>query len=154
MTTRRHLFSVVVCSSLVCPGLARAQNPAEGLFNQVAELDALAFGAFNEHDLEGLMGFFSDDLEFFHDKDGISGHDDVEEGFRRLFAQDNGLRRELVAGSLEVHPIPGYGAIQIGQHKFCHWEKGSEDCGVFGFTHVWRHVEDRWQITRVLSYGH
>jgi len=25
---------------------------------------------------------------------------------------------------------------------------------VFGFTHVWRRDRDRWQIARVLSYGH
>jgi hypothetical protein len=59
-----------------------------------------------------------------------------------------------VAGSLDVHPVPGYGAIQIGEHRFCHDENGHEECGVFGFTHVWRDVDGQWQIVRVLSYGH
>lgn len=50
--------------------------------------------------------------------------------------------------------MPGYGAIQIGQHEFCHEENGIDDCGVFGFTHVWHRSSDGWKITRVLSYGH
>lgn len=51
-------------------------------------------------------------------------------------------------GSTEIHAVPGYGAIQIGRHAFCHWEDGAQDCGVFGFAHLWRE-RDRWQITRV-----
>lgn len=45
----------------------------------------------------------------------------------RLFGLDNALRRELVEGSPEVHAVPGYGAIQIGRHEFCHWENGVGD---------------------------
>jgi hypothetical protein len=33
----------------------------------------------------------------------------------------------LVPGSLEVYPIPGYGAMQIGAHTFCHIEDGSNN---------------------------
>jgi hypothetical protein len=29
------------------------------------------------------------------------------------------VHRELVPGTLEVHPIPGYGALEIGAHRFC-----------------------------------
>jgi hypothetical protein len=64
------------------------------------------------------------------------------------------IRRELVAGSLEVHPIKGYGAIEIGVHRFCHKENGNEECGTFKFVHIWRKNGDSWQVSRVVSYGH
>lgn len=133
---------------------AHGQNAGQSLEDHIAELDSQAFAAFNAHDLERMLPFFATDLEFFHDQDGALTITDFIEASRRLFAQDNGLRRDLVPGSLEVHPIPGYGAIQIGRHRFCHFEGDREDCGAFGFTHVWRNLDGRWQITRVLSYGH
>ena len=56
-------------------------------------------------------------------------------------------------GSLKVFPIRGYGAIAQGAHTFC--TTGSNDCGgMADFTMVWREQDGRWQITRVLSYGH
>jgi hypothetical protein len=39
-------------------------------------------------------------------------------------------------------------------HRFCHEEGGRQDCGSFAFTHVWHQVAGRWQIARVVSYGH
>jgi len=62
-------------------------------------------------------------------------------------------RRELVAGSLKVFPIEGFGAIEQGVHRFC--QIGSGNCeGLADFTIVWRYLDGGWQATRVLSYGH
>jgi hypothetical protein len=61
--------------------------------------------------------------------------------------------RHLVPDSLHVHPVPDYGAIQLGAHRFCHDENGKEDCGIFQFIHVWQKLGGRWRTTRVLSYG-
>ena len=152
MISRSRLVIACLLSGVAWTGAAQAQD--RSLREEVAELDALAFAAFNDRDVDRLMKFFSRDLEFFHDQDGLSGYEDMVSSSRRLFSTESPLRRTLVPGSLEVHPIPGYGAIQIGQHEFCHWENGQDDCGVFGFTHVWQRSEDGWQITRVLSYGH
>lgn len=41
-------------------------------------------------------------------------------------------------GSLEVYPIKGYGAVEIGEHVFCNKEKGKDDCDTFKFVMVWR----------------
>lgn len=131
-----------------------AQDPAENLLQTVTDLDESVFGAFNDRNMDRFMEFFADDLEFYHDQDGLSGYAQLVESSRRLFGQASPLRRRLIAGSVEVHPVPGYGAIQIGQHEFCHEENGIDDCGVFGFTHVWHRTSDGWKITRVLSYGH
>jgi len=141
--------------TLASTGLAaQSQIASDDLEHQIAQLDAAVFAAFNGRDLDTFLGFFGRDLEFFHDQVGLTHYAELISSTERLFEADDGLHRELIAGSLEVHPIPGYGAIQIGRHEFCHWEGEIEDCGTFGFTHVWRNLEDTWQITRVLSYGH
>jgi hypothetical protein len=154
MIQRHGLVVTHVLLSLLAAVPARGQGMDEELRRTVVELDELVFAAFNRRDLDRFMIFFSDDLEFYHDTDGVSGHAEMVANSRRLFSQDSPLRRELVDGSMEVHAVPGYGAIQVGRHEFCHWEAGARDCGVFGFLHLWRHHDGRWQITRVFSYGH
>lgn len=134
----------------------RTAPPADpkALHALVLELDRVMFEAFNAHDVDALMAFFAHDLEFFHDKDGLLDHAQVKTGFTRLFAGNTDLRRELVPGSLEVHPLPGYGALQVGRHRFCHTENGKPDCGEFSFVQVWRWSGGEWKVARELSYGH
>ncbi|MNC99919.1 hypothetical protein D3C83_183680 [compost metagenome] len=53
-----------------------------------------------------------------------------------------------------MYPIPGYGAMEVGVHRFCHVENGKEDCGNFKFVHIWQKKDGQWKITRVVSYDH
>jgi hypothetical protein len=154
MTLRHLLFLAHALLPLISAVSAEAQDTEGDLRRTVAQLDDSVFTAFNERDLERFVTFFSEDLEFYHDTEGASGYPGLVESSRRLFGQASPLRRELVEGSMEVHAVPGYGAIQIARHEFCHWANGAQDCGVFGFTHLWRLQGDQWQITRVFSYGH
>ena len=147
MVSRRTVL-LALCLVAVTPGSLRAQDTAADLLQTVADLDELAFAAFNDRDVDRFVEFFADDLEFYHDQDGLSGYAQLVESSHRLFGQASPLRRRLIAGSLEVHPVPGYGAIQIGEHEFCHEENGIDDCGVFGFTHVWRWTSDGWNHAR------
>ena len=147
-------YTILLVLCLVPQGSLAAQDSAKDLLRTVTELDELAFGASNDGDVDRFTAFFAVDLEFYHDQDGLSGYAQLVENSRRLFGQVSPLRRRLIAGSLQVHPVPGYGAIQIGKHEFCHEVNGSDDCGVFGFTHIWHRTSDGWKITRVLSYGH
>jgi hypothetical protein len=60
---------------------------------------------------------------------------------------------EPIVGSLRTYPIKNYGAIAIGEHRFC--ELATQRCvGVAKFTHVWRERGGQWQMTRILSYDH
>jgi len=65
------------------------------------------------------------------------------------------VKRELVPGTLEVYPLAGYGAVEIGVHRFLHpW---GQDHGIVGeakFIHVWRYKDGMWEITRVISVDH
>jgi ketosteroid isomerase-like protein len=126
----------------------------DALYQQIAQLDANMFAAFNAHNVEQLMTFFAPELEFYHDKGGVSGYSQNQQAFTRMFAQMPDMHRDLVPGSLEVYPIKDYGAVQIGQHRFCHQENGKADCGSFKFMMLWQHKEGSWKITRVISYDH
>lgn len=120
---------------------------------EIAKMDAEVSAAFNAHDLGRLMALFSEDLEFYHDAGGVQSYAQVSAGFQDLFAKNNGIRRDFV-GTMRVYPIPNHGAMQIGAHRFCHVENGKNDCGTFEFSTVWRQRDGKWQMTRVLSYGH
>ena len=131
---------------------AIAQSPQ--LLETVAQLDEKMFGAFNAHDVDLLMSMFTDDVEFYHDKGGLTNYQQTREGFTRMFGNSPDIRRELIPGSLQVYPIKDFGAIEIGTHRFCHKENGKDDCGNFPFVMVWRKIGDSWKVSRAISYGH
>jgi ketosteroid isomerase-like protein len=60
----------------------------------------------------------------------------------------------MLRETLEVYPIPGYGAMEIGQHRFTHTENGKTETADFKFVHVWKKAGGQWRVTRVVSYGH
>jgi hypothetical protein len=63
----------------------------------------------------------------------------------------------VIPGTLEVHPMDGYGALQIGAHRFCNAQAKPCDGtsgGVGKFIHLWQNGDGAWQITRVISYDH
>jgi len=124
------------------------------LFKEIAHLDSVLFNAFNSRDIELFKTFFTEDLEFFHDKGGLTNYDHTINFLKETTKANNQLRRDLVKGSLEVYPIPGYGAIEIGSHKFCHNENGKQECGTFKFVQIWQKKNNIWKISRVVSFGH
>ena len=154
----RFLFLIVAAFSISAQ--AGDQSPGKNtaksgeLFETIARMDSAIFDAFNAHDVDRLMSLFTDDLEFYHDTGGLENYRQNAEGFKKMFASTPDIRRDLVKGSLEIYPIKDYGAMEIGQHRFCHKENGKDDCGTFGFAMVWRKTGDSLKISRVLSYGH
>ena len=61
--------------------------------------------------------------------------------------------RELVPGTLRVHPIRGFRALSQGSHRFCQFASGECE-GLADFTMIWRLEDGAWKVTRVLSFGH
>lgn len=135
-------------------GTASAQSQPNTLYNEIAHMDSVLFNAYNAHDIEKIKPLFDKSLEFYHDKGGLAGYDQTIAGLANQFAQNNGIRRSLIPGSLEVYPIKDYGAIEIGVHHFCHIENGQQVCGDFKFVHIWQKKNGLWKITRVVSYDH
>jgi hypothetical protein len=76
------------------------------------------------------------------------------EAFQGLFKMDYVLVRQLKKETVEVYPIKNYGAIEVGQHTFCHKEKDKQDCGTYKFVHIWKLQNGHWLITKIITYGH
>ena len=134
-------------------GRGRASPPSD-LHSAIAAADSALFAAFNQRDLITLRAFFTRDLEFYQDNEGVEDYAQTMRDFGQMFGQPAPIRRELVPGTLEVYPIKNYGAMEVGRHRFCHVENGTDNCGTFSFVHIWRQTKAGWKISRVVSYGH
>ncbi len=135
-----------------------ASNPAMSgeLYDSIAYLDSIFFKAFNTRDLDKLKTLLSDSLEFYHDLGGVTNYTQNIDAFKRTFASERKLRRELVRGSLEVYPINNYGAVETGIHRFYATEKGQQEqlSSEAKFVQLWQRKNGTWKITRIISYGH
>ena len=148
------LFIVVAMTGVINAQSKKDTVASKALYKEIAHMDSVLFNAYNTQDIATLKTVFDIDLEFYHDLGGLSNYTQNIEALKTLFGRNLGLRRELVPGSLEVYPIKDYGAIQTGEHQFCHEENGKQDCGIFKFVQVWQKKNGDWKLTRVVSYGH
>jgi ketosteroid isomerase-like protein len=128
------------------------------LYERIASLDAALFDAYNACDIDKVGTFFTEDLEFYHEKGGLTLTRDASLAIMRknlCGADSNRVRRELVRGSMEVRAINNYGAVQTGEHRFYLTQKGQKEAldGVCKFVMLWRKADDGWRISRVISYG-
>ena len=142
---------------------ALAPTGAE-LTRSLARFDADFFALFFLGcDPTRLMTMVTPDLEFYHDKAGVvatSGAALVADYAKNCEARKAPdawrSRRELVPESLRVDPVPGYGAIEAGEHRF--YERkgdGPERLAGFAvFTMLWKFDAGGWKLARVMSYGH
>ena len=64
------------------------------------------------------------------------------------------VTRELI-GKLEVYPMKGIGAVEIGVHRFHHpGEQDAEGVGEAKFVHLWIYKDGAWKVSRVFSFDH
>lgn len=150
------LFKMLVLLFLSLTGGFRAfaQNPDSDLKKEILHMDSVLFNGFNTHNLEVMKSVFDKDLEFYHDKGGLTNYDQNIAAFQQNFSRNQDIHRELIPGSTEIYPVKDFGAMQIGAHRFCHTENGQQDCGTFKFVHIWKKTPNGWKLVRVVSYGH
>ena len=154
MNNQTFYFLLLVLLLSGCRQLNAQKKASDSLYSQIAHMDSIMFNAFNSRDTDTFKKLFTEDLEFYHDKGGLTGYQQTIEFMTSTAKSNNGLRRDLVPGSFEVYPIKDYGAIEIGAHTFCHEENGKQDCGTFRFVHIWKKMGNEWKVTRVVSYNH
>lgn len=157
MKTITLFYTFIILLALLFPSYAQEKKVAPAskeLHKEIALMDSIMFHAFNTQDMATFKGMFTEDLEWFQDNSGLIPYKTVFENFGNTFRNENKLTRELVKGSLEVHPIKDYGAIEIGVHQFRHMENGKEEIGTFKFLMIWQNKEGQWKISRVVSYDH
>jgi hypothetical protein len=145
-----------VCFAIGFSAAAMAQQfPTDDqLYREILAMDSVLFTAFNNRDVAAMGEIFDKDLEFYHDKTGLTGYDRNLELLGGLVDNPNAPTRTLLRESMEVYPVPGYGAIQSASHRFCHLENGAMDCGTFKFVHIWQKKEEGWKLTRIVSFDH
>ena len=114
---------MLVLASLLAAAPTLPTGPA--LADAIAASDRAVFGImFDGCDPAALRSMITPDLEFYHDKGGLmAGADafvaDYARGCEARKKPDAWRsRRELAAGTMQVWPVPGYGAIETGEHLF------------------------------------
>jgi hypothetical protein len=143
-----------VPSALASAQTSQGLPPTDELYKTVAALDTALFTAYNTCDLDKLAAMTADDLEFYHDQTGLAtGKQSLVDGVKNNICGK--VHRELVPGTLEVYPLKGYGAVEIGVHRFTHPNRPKPDTtGEAKFVTLWQLKDGVWKITRVISFDH
>jgi ketosteroid isomerase-like protein len=142
---------------LAAPAIAAPAAPDSELHRTVQRLDRTLFDAFNGCDLKVMGDMVTEDLEFYHDRTGLErGRAAFVEAIRNNICGK--VRREPILGTLEVYPLAGYGAVEIGSHRFCDARRfkvcDPQKSGDARFTMLWRKTDAGWKLSRVISYDH
>jgi hypothetical protein len=148
------------------PAAAPAPPPipeGDALRTEIAARDAELFDTlFSRCDPVHMRLLVADDIEFYHDQDGATrGADAFVADYARFCAEAARpgawrSRRELVAASLTVDPVPGVGAIEAGEHLFFERKGDGPEklAGRARFAQLWVLTESGWRLSRVFSFGH
>ena len=150
-----HRCGIAVFASMAFAVSAANPQPAS-LQDTIAALDSAVFDAFNRcadpAQLQKHAEHFATDVEFYHDTGGVTWTRDAMIANTGKYVCGH-FTRELVPGSMKIYPIRDFGAVSQGVHRFCQIASGQCE-GLADFVIVWRKQDDKWRITRVLSYGH
>ena len=154
------LLSLAAAAAAEPVSLPEGEALAAAISARDAEFFALAFEGC---DPERLRSMLTPDFEMYHDRGGVVARTAATfvEEYRRSCAARQApdawrSRRALVAATLNVHPVPGYGAIEDGEHLFYERQGDGPErlAGRARFTQLWQLTADGWRLARVFSYGH
>ncbi|MFT4912463.1 MAG: hypothetical protein ACI9YM_001038 [Brevundimonas sp.] len=129
----------------------------------IAARDAELFHVmFDLCDPAALSDLVTDDLEFYHDRGGLTatGATFVTEYGERCGGPQGPdtfhSRRELVPDSLRVYAIPGVGAVEEGSHLFYERQGDGPEhlVGRARFSVLWRLEDGDWRLARAFSIDH
>jgi hypothetical protein len=123
---------------------------SQELYNTIVHMDSVYFNAYNACDMDKQAAIYADSIEFYHDGSGL------ETSKKALLSaiKENicgKVTRVLVKGSIEVYEIPNYGAVEIALHRFINHAEHDALSKPDKFIIIWRHKNNQWQITRVIS---
>ena len=131
---------VLGCSTAPTTQPTASADASGPLYQAVLALDKETFAAFNNCAAPGQLQkhaqFFAEDVEFYHDKGGVTWTRAQMLANTEKYVCGN-FSRQLVEGSFRVYPIKDFGAIAQGVHKFCQFKSGACE-GAAEFLIVWR----------------
>lgn len=144
--------------TILIPAVAPAQSrdvytykpESQALYDTIVHMDSVYFDAYNKCDMATQTALYADSIEFYHDKGGLETNKQaLLDAIKKNICGK--VTRVLVSGSIEVYPIAGYGAVEIGLHKFINHAESETPSKPDKFILIWRHRNNRWQITRVIT---
>ena len=152
------LLCLCACFSMEAKAQSNDAPTQQELSTRIAALDRDLFEAFNACNLEKVASFFAEDVEFYHEKGGLTTtRTSVIDVMKKNLCSENSnrVRRELIKSTFEVRPINTYGAVEVGEHRFYLTQKGQQEKldGIGKFVHIWQNKDGAWRISRVISYG-
>jgi hypothetical protein len=142
---------VTLFISLFASITVNAQNKSKSeLYRTIAHMDSVYFNAYNSCDMDTQARIYSDSIEFYHDESGL---ETSKKNLLKAIKENicGKVTRELIPGSMEVYPLPGYGAVEIALHRFINHAEHDHISDPSRFIVVWRHRDGKWQMTRVIS---
>lgn len=155
----KKLFTILSILLTTFSAFAQVDKNSD-LYKTVLAKDSLLFDVgFNHCDIKQFENLLSDNLKFYHDKDGISDKTkfltDLKNGICN--SQTNRqVQRFLVKESTEIFPLYKNGvlycAVQNGEHKFS--EKRESQGGIAKFTNVWQLENNELKLTTSFSFDH
>lgn len=141
---RKVLLTALLFISAAC------FSQSNDLYTTIFKLDSAFFEAYNTCDINKQNDFYSDSIEFYHDKSGLeTSKKTLLENTQKYICGK--VKRELVKGSMEVSPIPGYGAVELGSHMFHNNQEKNHKPRPSKFVIVWKYHTNKWTITKVIS---
>ncbi len=155
---KKHLKGLALSACLLTTVYASAQSQEQykykpkdqALYDTIVHMDSVYFTAYNTCDMATQADIYADDLEFYHDANGLLT--DKKALLKALKENICGkVSRVLVKGSIEVYPLPGFGAVEMALHKFINHAENDHVSPPERFIVIWRHKDGKWQITRVIS---
>lgn len=154
MNYKKGLLTTIILFSLIngLIGQTIFDRPEE-INKAIEEKDALFWQAYNSCDIATMEGLFTEDVEFYHDKNGeTDGLKSLVESLKNgLCANGSALHREPKEGTIHIYPMKGIGAIISGEHYF---SMNGERLEVARFNHLWVLKNAQWKMSRILSYDH
>ncbi len=151
----------IAASSLLL--LGASPPPLAGMANgdpeaAVRQADAAFWQAYNACGLTTIGDFFSEDIEFYHDKGGLTkSRPAMVASLRKGICNDPSRRiRREAYGTAAYHPMAGHRALLSGEHRFYTREPGQPEHldGQAKFDELWELSDGRWRMSRVFSYDH
>jgi hypothetical protein len=147
----RLLKQISILTALLGTSVVPAQEATDSdLYRTVLALDASYFTAYNSCDMETQADLLSEDLEFYHDQGGLStSKAEILESIKANICGK--VTRQLVEGSVEVHRIKDFGAVEIGLHKFHNNLEPDAVSKPSRFITLWKEEEGTWRMHRIVS---
>src|SRR3954465_12597886 len=149
-------YLLFVTTVLIVCMHAPAQTKTASVTAVILHLDSGFWNAYNRCDTGVFKNYLEDDVEFYHDKGGVTtGAPALIQSLEKNLCSNANyhLRREAVAGTVKVYVMQEnnktYGAIITGEHVFYVTQNGNPEFvdGDANFTHLWLLKNNVWKMT-------